>query len=275
MIHFLNLNFDSISKQFNKSGYIVIPKLFDLDRISELRTICDRILCQWIQKSAKRRRANKKNLGGLTELHYFIEHPEQLNFLLNTVAHERVLSVLECICNTQLLFHDAQYFFNPVSNSWLGDWHRDGQIIAPDESTEKSRIFNSSSIRVHIALLPDENLEFVFGSHTRWDTPIELAIRKGLNGKKTHSSEMPSAIKIHLDPGDAVFFSSWGIHRGNYLANKPRKTLAMLYSSPVGWYTPPPTCFLDSNVLDGLSPQKKAFFRRFVNAYQNRWLEAK
>jgi ectoine hydroxylase-related dioxygenase (phytanoyl-CoA dioxygenase family) len=268
------LDYDRISKQFNKSGYIVIPKLLDMDRVSELRIICDRILCHWIQRSPDpKRKANKKNLGGLTELHYFTEYPEQLNLLLNTISEERVLSVLECICDAQLLFHDAQYFFNPAICSWVGDWHRDGQFIAPDETTEKSRIFNSSSIRVHIPFLPDASLDFVAGSHARWDTPAELEIRKGLSDKPMNSNEMPFTTRIYLEPGDAVFFSSWGIHRGSYLADKPRGTLAMLYSSSVSWYTPPPTCFLESNVLDGLSSQKEAFFRRFINAYKSRWSE--
>ena len=49
---------------------------------------------------------------------------------------------------------------------------------------------------------------------------------------------MPFVTKINLKPGDAIFFDGYGIHRGNYFADKPRQTLALLYGSPVDWHTP-------------------------------------
>ena len=120
-------------------------------------------------------------------------------------------------------------------------------------------------------MIPDDNLEIVPGSHTRCDTREELEIRKELNGKN-NTSEMPGSTKIVLNPGDTLFFDGFTIHRGNYFVDKPRRTMAMLYSSPVDYHTPPPTCFLDPGILDNLSPEVKQFFQDFINTYKSRWL---
>jgi ectoine hydroxylase-related dioxygenase (phytanoyl-CoA dioxygenase family) len=266
-----NLN---IIDRYQQEGYVIIPQLFARERVSELRLICDRILDQWFERFPRyKQRPRKKNCSPLTDLYYFKSDREQLIFLLNTIGDPSVLSILKSICNCKLLFHDLQYFFNPLHTTWRGYWHRDGQAIAPDDATEQRRLFDVSDnfIRVNIALIPDDNLEIVPGSHTRWDTKEELEIRKELNGKN-NTSEMPSLTKIVLNPGDAVFFDGFTIHRGNYFVDKPRRTIAMLYSSPVDYHTPPPTCFLESNILDYLSPEAKLFFQDFINGYKSRWL---
>lgn len=264
----------NIVRQFKKQGYVIIPQLFDRERVNELRLICDRILLQWFERFPRyKQRPRKKNCSPLTDLYFFNSDREQLIFLLNTIANPRVLSILNSICDCKLLFHDLQYFFNPLHTSWRGDWHRDGQAIAPDDATEKGKLFdvNDRFIRVNIALIPDDNLEIVPGSHTRWDTKEELEIRKELNGKN-NTSEMPSSTKIVLNAGDVVFFDGFTIHRGNYFVDNPRRTIAMLYSSPVDYFTPPPTCFLEPKILDYLSPEAKLFFPDFIDTYKSRWL---
>lgn len=263
----------NIIDRYQQEGYVIIPQLFNRQRVNELRKIGDRILALWFERFPRyKQRPRKKNCSELTDLYYFKSDREQLIFLLNTIANPRVLSILKSICNCKLLFHDLQYFFNPLHTSWRGDWHRDGQAIAPDDATEKCKLFdvNDNFIRVNVALIPDDNLEIVSGSHTRWDTKEELEIRKELNGKN-NTSEMPSSTKIVLNPGDVVFFDGFTIHRGNYFVHKQRRTVAMLYSSPVDYHTPSPNCFLEPNILDNLSPEAKLFFQDFIDGYKSRW----
>lgn len=264
----------NIIDRYQQEGYVIIPQLFAREQVSELRAICERILPLWFERFPRyKQKPKRKNISQLTDIYFFSDCQNQLYFLLNTIANPQVLSILKSISDCKLLFHDLQYFFNPLHTSWRGDWHRDGQAIAPDDATEKGKLFdvNDRFIRVNIALIPDDNLEIVPGSHTRWDTKEELEIRKELNGKK-NTSEMPGSTKIVLNPGDAVFFDGFSIHRGNYFVNNPRRTIAMLYSSPVYYSTPPQTCFLEPNILDYLSPEVKIFFQDFVNIYKTRWL---
>ena len=268
------MNHETIKNQWNDRGYVVIPQLLGAARVEELRELCDSILEKWIQESPfPKKAANSTNMAYLTEPRYFSQHPEQLNILLSAIADENIFAVLDCIFDGKPLFHNTQYFFNPASYTRGGDWHRDQQFGAPDEETEKLRMQNTVGIHVHIAFLPDDNLEYVPGSQVRWDTPEELEIRKNLNGKKKNSPEIPNATRIHLDTGGAVFFSAWGIHRGNYIADLPRRTFDAIYGTSPDWYTPPPTCFLQPGVLYNLTPLAQTFFGRFIDTYKDKWLK--
>lgn len=62
-------DYQSIKSEFDKQGFVIIPQLFDLKRVSKLTIICNRILHQWREQSVNsQKKANKKNLDGLTEL---------------------------------------------------------------------------------------------------------------------------------------------------------------------------------------------------------------
>lgn len=78
---------------------------------------------------------------------------------------------------------------------------------------------------MQIALAPSADIEVVPGSHLRWDTPEEYAIRKAAGGANNRSNAMPGAVRVALDPGDAVLFNPMAIHRGRYHANRLRRTL--------------------------------------------------
>jgi ectoine hydroxylase-related dioxygenase (phytanoyl-CoA dioxygenase family) len=268
------LDSETIKSGWAKDGYVIIRGLLDPARIEELRRICDRILEQWVRESSRpEEAANSTNMAFLTEPRYFRQHPQELKALLNFVADENIFGVLEQLHDGEPLFHNTQYFFEPKNHTRGGDWHRDQQFGAPDVETEKARMRDTVGIHAHIAFLPDSNLEFVPGSHARWDTQDELRVRKGLYGAKKSGDAMPGAQRINLDRGDAVFFSAWALHRGNYVAGVPRRTFDAIYGSEPGWYTPPPTCFLQPYVLDGLTDRAQNFFRRFIDTYKDRWLK--
>jgi hypothetical protein len=88
---------------------------------------------------------------------------------------------------------------------------------------------------------------------------------------------MPGRRKIELEAGDACLFHAWGIHRGTYRADVPRRTLDIIY----GWggvcdYSPPPPmCFTDRDLLARLSPGARNFFDYFIRIYEKYWREAR
>ena len=255
------LDYQNIKSQFKQQGYTIIPQLFELEELDRLVIICDRAMARRRSEYLKTHASfPKKNCSVPEQISHFSDRSEVINFLQNKLADERILAILNCICDRQLLFHGLVYFFNPEELSWHGDWHRDGQVNADNDDIEKSRIFSSDFIRIHLAFIADNNLEIVAGSHARWDNPQELEIRKELNGNSNCSDLMPSATRINLQPGDAVIFDGYAIHRGNYIAERSRKTLAILYSSPVAWEKPIPNCLSEPNLLNNLLPQKRAIF---------------
>lgn len=257
---------------YERDGFVVVRRLFGAAEAAELREVCDEIFAQWLAESRDpAAAADNTNMAYLTEPRFLEGRPRRRRTLLEAVADERPLGVVRQLFGRELPFLNTQYFFEPATRSRGGDWHRDQQFDAPDEATERERMRAVVGVHAHLALVADDHLEYVPGSHARWDTPAELKIRRGLGGAAKNSDAMPGARRVHLDAGDAVFFSPWGIHRGRYAAGRPRRTFDVIYSTPGDWFTPPPTCFLRPGALEDLTPAARAFFARFVETYRERW----
>ena len=126
--------------------------------------------------------------------------------------------------------------------------------------------------------MANDDVEVVPRSHLRWDTAEEYHIRKGDGGKNCRSNEMPGALRIHLEPGDAVAFDPSALHRGRYHTDRLRRTFMPTYTSTVpdlkpdyaNYFTNQPW-FLDPGYLSPLKPRTRAFFERFIDTYQKSW----
>ena len=169
---------------------------------------------------------------------------------------------------------------NPLENSRDGNWHRDTQFHCPDEGHEKAMILSGEAsgkaIQMQIALAPSDDVEFVSGSHLRWDTPEEYQIRRADGGANSRSHEMPDALRISLQPGDAVAFNPYGLHRGRYHTSKTRRTLMLTYtktSAPRYDYFSHQPWFLETGYMERLRPHTRAFFEPFVETYKTDWLK--
>ncbi|MBP0020915.1 MAG: phytanoyl-CoA dioxygenase family protein [Cyanobacteria bacterium SBLK] len=264
------IKFDNLKTQWNTDGYIIFPNFIDAVKIKKLRRICDRILEQiQARREANREFKDVTNIAYLTEIQYFQDDRLPLIELLEFIGSPQIVGILEKIAGEIPLFHNTQYFYQPKFASWEGDWHRDSQFDAPDVELEKIRMQEFTGVHFRVAFLTDDRLEYIPGSQKRWDTEIEFNIRKGRNPK---FSNMPDRQRIHLKPGDACLFHAWGIHRGSYRIDKPRRTLDIIY----GWggkcyFTPPAMCFSQPSILDSLSEPARQFFVHFIETYRHAW----
>jgi ectoine hydroxylase-related dioxygenase (phytanoyl-CoA dioxygenase family) len=262
----------TLREAYERDGFVVVRQIFDDEKVAGLREVCDEIFEQWVAESDDPEAArNYTNMAFLTEPRFLEGRARRRTTLLSAVADERVLRAVSAISGREPLFFNTQYFFEPADGARRGDWHRDQQFDAPDDETERERMRSTVGLHAHVALAPDDHLEYVPGTHARWDTPAELRIRRGLAGTPKNSDAMPGARRISLARGDAVFFSAWGIHRGRYVAGRVRRTFDIIYGTPPLWMTPPPTVFLRPGALEGLPPHARAFFTRFVETYRERW----
>ena len=136
-------------------------------------------------------------------------------------------------------------------------------------------------MQMQIALVPTDDLELVPGSHLRDYTPEEHAICVADDGIHNRSNEMPGAVRLHQEPGDAVLFTQLSIHRGRYHTDNLRRSLmisvkkraaaefsirerGLNYASDQPW-------FLLTGYLDGVSEGARAFFQEFVDFYAPLW----
>lgn len=270
------MNLAQIKNQLQNEGFCLIPNFMDAASVDKLKIICDDILQQWLESVSDSIQGYYiANMAFLTEPVYFKHHPYRLIELLELIADKKILEILNSIAGKKVLFHNTQYFFNPISKSWKGIWHRDTQFLAPEPELEKKRMIEATAVHFRIAFLKDSCLEYVPGSEQRWDTPEEYTMRKGENGKQQSSEHMPGKRRITLNEGDALLFHAWGIHRGIYDVNTPRRTLDIIYQwgKPCDYCPPPPTCFRKSDLLKQLSPSAQEFFSHFIKTYEKYWTE--
>lgn len=217
-------------QSFRLHGYFVVPAFLDPTELGELRRACDIALERARAASTENGHTTPK-IGVFTEPSYFSHQPGALDRLTTFVGSARVCALLEGLAlegedDTPHL-ENTDYYHEQTKHDWDGDWHRDSQFGQPDPELECRRILTTTSVHVRVALVDDDRLEIVPGSHRRWDTPEELQIRKG--ARRT-SSAMPGATRIAVKAGDACVFHAWSIHRATYRRAPLRRTLDSLYA---------------------------------------------
>ena len=266
-----------------KDGYLVARQLFTAERVERLRAVAEGCHSQWRNASAES--GEPGELAGGEECMRHLNHPGYFapgtpGFaeLMEAIADPRCLELVETHClGAPALFRSTSLFVNPRTASREGPWHRDSQFLIPSEDLERgfleqqsaNGLINAMGLQMQIALLPSDDIELVKGSHARWDTPDEYAVRHADGG--AHATDpMPGAVRISLQPGDAVLFNFNGFHRGRYHVDRPRQTLMFTYTGrdfPLFDYFGNQPWFLRADYLDGLSAGAREFFGRFVDAF--------
>jgi hypothetical protein len=269
----------TLRQQWLEQGYVVFKGLIGAGEAQRLRLIADDVLAQWRQGDPN------PNPGGdspfvvrhVNNPVYFKRNREDLLPLLELAADERVLSPLREIMNWEPMYLKTSLWFNPLDRSDDGNWHRDTQFTIPDPAEERAvieRVCRETGAQVQIALVPSQDIQVVPGSHLRWDTPEEFAIRRADNGAHCTSNDMPNALRVDLAPGDGVMFNPVALHRGRYHADKLRRTFMLTYTRSGGgdsyWARQP--WFLEPGYLEGVQPRTRAFYARFVATHREHWL---
>ncbi|MBA3845302.1 MAG: phytanoyl-CoA dioxygenase family protein [Planctomycetes bacterium] len=276
----------AIDDLWQRDGCIVVPAIFAADRIARLRGICDAVRTRWLERDPQTGLpggdpASITAMRHLNHPDYHRDRPEALVDLLEACADEAVLSVLRVVWREEPLFRCTSLFFNPTVQSTEGNWHRDCQFGRPEAEDERAHILAqraraAGGVQIQIALVANDDLEFVPGSQSRWDDDEELRVRR--SDAFAHATEpLPGALRLALQPGDAAFFDPMGLHRGRYHADRPRRSLMLTYtptSMPASdWFSAQPWC-LEPGYLDDVSPATHAFFTRFIAAYRDGWTAA-
>jgi ectoine hydroxylase-related dioxygenase (phytanoyl-CoA dioxygenase family) len=272
----------SLSEQWRELGYVVVPQLIGAERANALRDMCEAIYAQWRacdpQTGAPGEKPDATVMRHLNHPAYFVERRDGLPIILEAAADPNVLRVAQSILGEPPMFRCISLFFNPSGVHMDGNWHRDAQFMTKTDDEERSMILNAgdggSGMQLQIALAPSEDIEVVPGSHLRWDTPDEYAIRKADGGAHNRSNAMPGAVRVKQQPGDAVLFNAMMLHRGRYHSDKLRRTLMLTYtkaSEPWFDYFSDQPWFLQPGYLDGVSAGARAFYQRFITQYEANW----
>jgi hypothetical protein len=195
---------------------------------------------------------------------------------MEAVADPRCLGPVEQIFRGQSLFFTTSLFFNPRDGRTEGDWHRDHQFILENEEQVQAHIAKREmgGVQFQIALVDNDDVEYVPYSPGRYDSPEEYYFRCADERAHNREEGMPNAIRVQQRAGDAVIFNPCGLHRGRYYADNPRLTLMLTYTPRhlklCNYFSHQPW-MLAPKYLDGLSPRAGAYFNDFINVYQDSW----
>jgi hypothetical protein len=240
-------------------GYVVARGLFSTDRANALRAVCERCREQWMVSNPESPAGQPggprpagapspsaaelqtaRSMRHLNHPAYFEAGAQDPDFklLMEAIADPAVTELATAVLGCAPLFRSTTLFFNPQSGSREGDWHRDSQFTVPVEEQERTFlsellaggvIERSAGIQMQVALVANDDVELVPGSHRRWDTAEEYRVRMSEEG--AHSTEsISTALRVALQPGDAVLFNSFGFHRGRYYTSIPRRTLMLTFT---------------------------------------------
>ncbi|MCD9021622.1 phytanoyl-CoA dioxygenase family protein [Cohnella silvisoli] len=205
---------------------------------------------------------------------------EQMNSILEMIADPRCVGTVEQILGGPSLFRSISYMVNPRYSSEDGNWHRDTQFMVKDDEEERAMIRkfrsaeNVSGVHLQIALIDNDDIEYVPYSANRYDSPDEAYIR--LDDNKSHCREdgMPNALRVALKAGDGLIFDPVGHHRGRYHKEIPRRSLHITYTSMnhvlhdefavQPWFDEP-------SYLTGLSPRAAGYYRTYADVYRRNW----
>jgi hypothetical protein len=226
-------------QRWRTNGYFIERGFASAAEIDTLRAACDGVL-------ARKRRTSQSlghtttHIDGLLDPMEFSEEPQRLQQLVEFFGSARLCTLLRDLAPPSAgepWLKTLQYFHEQTQRDWQGAWHRDSQFGRADAEVEKAFLRSSTAVRFRLACLHDAQLEVVPGTHARWDTDEELAIRKrqALSGLVVPVDPgadiaMPGAERVELGPGDACVFHAWMIHRGSYTRSPARRTLDGFFS---------------------------------------------
>jgi hypothetical protein len=262
-------------------GYSIARGVLGATEVAKLRVICDGVLDQWRRRDPQTGVPGGRDATVMRHLihpSYFAAGAPGLAEVLRLAAHPELLAFARGIFGEEPMFRCTSYFMNPLDTSTDGDWHRDSQYMTPDDAAERvmvlSRGDGGDGVQLQVALVPSEDVEVVPGSHLRYDTPEEYAIRRADGGRHNRSNEMPGALRLSLAPGDAAAINSLGIHRGRYHADKLRRTVMITYtkaSMPVFDTFSTQPWFLNPAYRARIPDDVRPFFEGFIETYRAFW----
>jgi hypothetical protein len=280
-------NLKSSHQIFHEEGVLFFPRVIEGEDLVRLREACESVLLRFraeLELSDPQKANAAYSMRHLNDLRWHPEHKEHWKTIMEIVADPRCLGPVEQIFRGPSLFRTTSLFFNPRAGKMDGHWHRDRQFTSESEDEvrqyfedlRRHQDAEKNGIQFQIALVDNDDIEYVPFSANRYDSPEEYYYRCA--DDRTHCREegMPNAMRISQRAGDAVLFNANGLHRGRYHCDKPRCTLMLTYTPRQA-----PHCdqfsyqpwMKESGYLDGLSPRARAYFQDFVEVYKDFWDE--
>jgi hypothetical protein len=140
---------------------------------------------------------------------------EKRKALFQFISLDKLIDLSSGLIDEDFFFINTQLFFNPKNPEQKPYWHRDIQYSGLPEERQRESILKDTVLHFRVPLARDPGLEFVPGSHQRWDTEEERRVRLNLGGRMSYEP-LPDSIKLPHEPTDLLVFSAHLLHKGSY-----------------------------------------------------------
>ncbi len=213
-----------------ETGFLRIESFLNESDLSALEVILRKFHNSWLIKNEELFRKGAINSAYITNGEFLTS--EDRLVLLKFVSSKKIVEVARGFLGNDLRFLNTQIFFNPFNEFQKNYWHRDIQYTGLSECDQRKTIEGKETQVLHLRLATanEKGIEFVPGSHFRWDSSEELNIRLKRSGK-TSSDNISGAKAVPLNQGDLLVFDANIIHRGLYGGD--RFSFDMLFCKPL------------------------------------------
>jgi hypothetical protein len=221
-------------ESFQKKGFLVKASLLTLAETAGLRAAAEAVLAQWEAGEGPAEAQPPPSAQPESHVVRSLTHPAfraageaHHRLLLEVAALPKVLAVARAAFGgAEPMYRATSLFLNPrnhltseerdgaAGNSQHtgdGNWHRDAQFHWADEALQRANIEAQASeaepephlgLQLQLPLIPDSSLEYIPGSHRRWDSEEEYGVRLGgppldadpCHGGAYQTSALPGAI---------------------------------------------------------------------------------
>ncbi|NTS78031.1 phytanoyl-CoA dioxygenase family protein [Catenovulum sp. SM1970] len=208
----MNLNLSQLKHDYDELGYFVLRDFFSPDEMAKLRSTILAFHEKWKADNHEFYQEVAFNSSLITGSQYLAD--SQRLQLFNFIASDKLMAVVNAVIPNFPAFMNTQLFFNPPNPELKDFWHRDCQYDH-DVDMQKIVIHETQVVHFRVPLFDELGVELIPGTHKRWDTEEEFAVREELNGRHSNES-LPNAERIPLKAGDLLVFSADMLHRGLY-----------------------------------------------------------
>ena len=215
-----------MNREYEINGYFVVKNLFNEDEITALRDVLLDFHDSWQAHNERFYAEKALNSAYITGTEYLAQ-PQRLT-LFQFIGANKLMNMVTDVLGDKACFMNTQLFFNPQNKQQKNYWHRDPQYHL-SLAQQQEALTGTEVIHCRIPLFNEPGIELVPGSHKRWDSSEELAVRLGLNQSKNYQN-LSSGVTVELSAGDLLVFSANMIHRGLY--GMDRLSLDVLFCQP-------------------------------------------
>ncbi len=249
------------NESYSDTGYQHYGNVFHEEELNPIRVILSDFHEKWVADNNEFYKSRAVNSAYITRPTY-LDPVERLK-LFKFITDTKIMGPLKNIIPNGSVFMGTQLFFNPSDPQRKNYWHRDMQYNREPIEKQQANLKVQIPLHVRIALRDEPGIELIKGTHARWDTPQEYAVRMEENGHSNHE-DLPNSVIIPMKAGDILIFSANMIHRGLYGMDRFAFDLLFTDQNPDILKFIDPACLPDKDMLNEI--QNQAPYVRALNA---------